>query len=122
MFFASCQFTRFQQAFARGLNRAHRNDDEDFRHAVVLLRGNQYAGDFGVDGQPRHLFAETGEPVAGFGGRWGVGCFAWRGLIFENWVSGCLKAQRPSETVSDAFSSFDHTTLPIRLLCKYTEN
>jgi len=37
-------------------------------------------------------------------------------------VSGCLKAQRPSETVSDAFSSFDHTTLPIRLLCKYTEN
>ena len=58
---------RFQRPLARVLNRQRGRDHQYFRHAVVLLRRQQNACDFRVDGQARHLFAEFGQAVAGRG-------------------------------------------------------
>ena len=54
---------RFQRPLARVLNRQRGRDHQYFRHAVVLLRRQQNARDFRVDGQARHLFAEFGQSV-----------------------------------------------------------
>ena len=59
---------RFQRPFARVLNRQRGRNHQYFRHAVVLLCRQQNARNFRVDGQARHLFAEFGQAVAGFGG------------------------------------------------------
>ena len=58
---------RFQRPLARVLNRQRGRNHQYFRHAVVLLRCQQNACDFRVDGQPRHLFAEFGQAVSGRG-------------------------------------------------------
>ena len=59
--------TRPQRPLGRVLNRQRGCDHQYFRHAVVLLRRQQNACDFRVDGQARHLFAEFGQAVAGRG-------------------------------------------------------
>jgi len=51
---------RPQRPFARVLNRQRGRDHQYLRHAVVLLRRQQNARDFRVDGQACHLFAEFG--------------------------------------------------------------
>ena len=59
-------FPRFQRPLARVLDGQRGHNHQDFRHTVVLFRRQQNAGDFRIDGQTRHLFAEFGEVVAGF--------------------------------------------------------
>ena len=70
-----CGIARFQRPLARVLNRQRGRDYQYFRHAVVLLRRQQNARDFRVDGQARHLFAEGGEAVAVWFFRRRVGVF-----------------------------------------------
>ena len=52
-----------QRPLARVLNRQRGRDHQYFCHAVVLLRRQQNARDFRVNGQARHLFAELGQTV-----------------------------------------------------------
>ena len=59
--------TRPQWPLARVLNQQRGRNHQYFRHAVVLLRHQQNARDFRVDGQARHLFAEFGQAVARVG-------------------------------------------------------
>ena len=56
-------FARFERAFTRVLDGQGGHNHQHFLHAIVFLRGQQHTGNFRVDGQARHLFAEFGELV-----------------------------------------------------------